>query len=87
MPSKPSELRFEEWVEASLLKVGFKDGFVHSNEFSEAYNKDLCLLSEHLLNFVKSTQLESYERLQSFKNSGTDTFLLKKIDDPQNSNN
>ena len=81
MPSKPSELRFEEWVEASLLKVGFKDSFVHSNEFSEAYDKNLCLLPEHLLNFVKSTQFETYERLQSFKDSGTDTFLLKKIDE------
>ena len=81
MPIKPSELRFEEWVEASLLRVGFKDSFVHSNEYSEAYDKDLCLLPEHLLNFVKSTQLETYERLQSFKDSGTDIFLLKKIDE------
>lgn len=81
MPSKPSELRFEEWVEASLLKKGFKDSFVHSNEFSEAYDKNLCFLPEHLLSFIKSTQSETYGRLQSFKDSGTDTFLLKKIDE------
>ena len=42
MSKKFTELRFEEWIETSLLNNEYNHSFTHSNEFETKYNKELC---------------------------------------------
>ena len=48
MSKKFTELRFEEWIEKSLLTNGYHHSFTHSNEFESKYNKEYrqSLISE-----------------------------------------
>ena len=80
MGKKFSELRFEEWIESSLLRNGYNHSFIHSNEFESLYDKDLCLIGDEVLEFIKSTQKEEYDKLQTFKESQTDSVILKTIE-------
>ena len=50
MSKKLSEYRFEEWIEKSLNKNGY-----NSRLYSE-YDKDLCLIVEDVVSFIKDTQ-------------------------------
>jgi len=77
---KYSELKFEEWIEQSLLKNGYHRSFVHSNEFSHLYDRELCLIGEEVLGFIKSTQQEEYEKLHTSIDDLTDSHILKTID-------
>lgn len=80
MSKKFTELRFEEWVEQSLLKNGYHHSFTHSNAFESKYNKELCLVEEDVIAFIKSTQPEEYNKLYSQFDSATDLHLLISID-------
>ena len=79
MSKKFTELRFEEWIEKSLLDNGYNHSFTHSNENEGRYNKDLCLVEEDVIGFIKDTQLEEYEKLQTQFDSSTDSHILKTI--------
>lgn len=80
MTKKYSELKFEEWIEQSLLQNGYHHSFVHSNEFSNLYDRELCLVGEEILWFVKSTQKEEYDKLYTSMDDLTDSHILKSID-------
>ena len=43
------------------------------------YDKDLCLVEEDVIGFIKDTQLEEYEKLQTQFDSSTDSHILKTI--------
>ena len=79
MSKKFTELRFEEWIEKSLLDNGYNHSFTHSNENEGRYDKDLCLVEEDVIGFIKDTQLEEYEKLQTQFDSSTDSHILKTI--------
>jgi type I restriction enzyme, R subunit len=80
MSKKLSEMRFEEWVEQSLLQKGFDHSFIHSNEHSSKYDKNLCLITEDVLEFLKTTQKDTYYNLFIQLDSSTDSHILKVID-------
>lgn len=40
MTKRFTELRFEEWIEQSLLARGYSDAFVHAREHESRYDKD-----------------------------------------------
>lgn len=80
MSKKYSEFRFEEWIEKSLLKNGYHRSFTHSNEFSHLYDRELCLIGEEVLRFIKSTQKEEYDKLFTSLEDLTDSHILKTID-------
>ena len=80
MSKKFTELRFEEWIEASLLKNGYVESFVHSNENEGRYDKELCLATAEVIEFIKETQGETYGRLEGQFGQNTDKELLKTID-------
>jgi len=80
MTKKFTELRFEEWIEQSLLNNGYHHSFTHSNEFENKYDKELCLVGEDVLGFIKDTQPEEYDKLFTQFESSTDTHILKTID-------
>ena len=79
MSKKFTELRFEEWIEKSLLDNGYTHSFTHSNENEGRYDKDLCLGEEDVIEFIKDTQLDEYEKLQTQFDSSTDSHILKTI--------
>ena len=79
MSKRFSELKFEQWIEHSLLLDGYNDSFVHSNELLSKYDKDLCLIPETLLDFIKSTQREQYERLEVNTGGNPDSQIIKRV--------
>ena len=79
MTKKFTELRFEEWIETSLLNNGYHHSFIHSNEFESKYDKELCLIGEDTLEFIKTTQSVEYDKLFTQFELSTDTHLLKTI--------
>ena len=80
MTKKFTELRFEEWIETSLVERGYHGSFTHSNENEGRYDKNLCLVPEDVIGFIKETQLEEYEKLETQFDSSTDSHILKTID-------
>ena len=75
MSKKLSEYRFEEWIEKSLNKNGF------ITRLYPEYDKNLCLIIEDVIGFIKDTQQEEYEKLYSQFDSSTDSHLCKTIND------
>jgi type I restriction enzyme R subunit len=75
MSKKLSEYRFEEWIEKSLISNGYISGE------SDKYNKDLCLLTEDVIGFIKETQQKEYDKLFVQFDSSTDQHLCKTIND------
>lgn len=80
MSKKYNELGFEEWIEYSLLQNGYHRNFTHSNELSHLYDRELCLIGEEVLGFIKSSQKEEYEKLFTSLEELTDSHILKTID-------
>ena len=80
MGKKFTEVRFEEWIEISLLKNKYTHSFTHSNEFESKYDKELCLVEDDVLEFIKSTQEEEYDKLYTQFDTSTDSHILKTID-------
>lgn len=80
MSKKFTELRFEEWIEKSLLNNGYHHSFTHSNEFESKYDKELCLIGEDILEFIKITQSEEYNKLYTQFELSTDKQILKTVD-------
>ena len=80
MSKKFTELRFEEWIEKSLLNNGYHHSFTHSNEFESKYDKELCLVEEDIIEFIKISQQEEYDKLYTQFDSSTDSHILKTID-------
>lgn len=80
MSKKLSEMRFEEWIEQSLLLNGYDHSFIHSNENEQRYDKELCLITEDVIGFIQSTQQDEYDKLQLQFETSTDNHILKTID-------
>jgi type I restriction enzyme, R subunit len=77
---KYNELEFEEWIEYSLLQNGYHRNFTHSKDSSHLYDRELCLIGEEVLEFIKSSQKEEYDRLFLSLDTLTDSHILKTID-------
>ena len=73
MSKKLTEYRFEEWVEQSLHSQGYT-----SRLYSE-YDKDLCLIVEDIVGFIKDTQEEEYTKLYAQFDESTNSNLCKTI--------
>jgi len=80
MSKKYNELGFEQWIEYSLLQNGYHRNFTHSNELSHLYDRELCLIGEEVLGFIKSSQKEDYDKLFTSTEELTDSHILKTID-------
>ena len=75
MSKKLSEYRFEEWIEKSLNNNGY------TTRLYTEYDKDLCLIVEDVVGFIKDTQPKEYDKLYSQFDSSTDSHLCKTIND------
>ena len=73
--NKPSESRFEKHIELSLVKQGYK-AMYHT-----AYDKNLCQIPEELIEFIKATQKEQYDKLFTQFHDNTDAHIAKAVND------
>jgi len=69
-PQKYTEQNFEEHIEEYLLDSGYK------KRLPEEYNKDMCLIFEDVLGFIKATQPKEYENVEKQYGAETDEKLL-----------
>lgn len=69
----PTEKRFEEHIEDNLKTVGYT-----TTHFSE-YDRNLCLIRDHVIDFIKRTQPEEWGRLQEIYDVDTENKILSRI--------
>lgn len=67
------EQDFEEHIEEHLLNAGYH------KRLPEDYDKELCLIPDEVLNFIKTTQPKEYEKLQKQYASDTDNKLCYNL--------
>jgi type I restriction enzyme, R subunit len=72
-PTHPTEKKFEDHIEHHLKQSGY------DSVDPTLYDKDLCLISNKILGFIKSTQEKTYQKLELQYGSETDTKLCKRI--------
>ena len=69
------EIGFEEFIEQELQKLhNFRV------RMASSYDKELCVDKELVLEFVKTSQLESWEKLTEQYGSEVDNEFLKRLD-------
>lgn len=69
----PTEKRFEEHIEDHLKTVGYS-----TLHFSE-YDRNLCLIRDRVIDFIRSTQPEQWGRLQEIYDVDTENKILARI--------
>jgi len=68
-----SEKNFETTIETQLLNIGYRKGNAKN------YDRQLCLIPEDILNFIKTTQLKEWEKFQTLYQEEAPQKLLKRI--------
>ena len=69
----PTEKRFEEHIEDHLKTIGYS-----TTHFSE-YDRNLCLIRDQVIDFIKRTQPEEWDRLQEIYEVDTENKILSRI--------
>ena len=78
----PTEKRYEEHIEKELNSL-LDDGLqfhskVHQRD-DEWYDKNLCVIGEEFIEFLKSTQKDTYDTLRKKYVENTDKNILKRL--------
>ena len=60
-PISPNEKRFEEHIERELNSLNF-----YSRNYND-YDRELCLIQDEVIDFIKDTQPEKWKKLNSYK--------------------
>ncbi|MBK8663300.1 MAG: type I restriction endonuclease subunit R [Ignavibacteriales bacterium] len=71
----PTEKRFEEYIETSLLSQGYST--IHYSE----YDKQLCLIPDEVMTFLRESQPDPYKNLFPRQSKSTTMSVLKHISD------
>ncbi len=69
----PTEKRFEEHIEDHLKTVGY------STLHFSGYDRNLCLIRDQVINFIRSTQPEQWGRLQEIYDVDTENKVLARV--------
>jgi len=69
----PTEKKFEEHIEDHLKTVGYS-----TLHFSE-YDRNLCLIRDQVIDFIRDTQPEQWGRLQEIYDVDTENKILARI--------
>ena len=72
-PISPNEKRFEDHIERELNSLNFI-----SRNYKD-YDRELCLINEEVVDFLKDTQPEKWEKLSEINGTQTEKKLLKRI--------
>lgn len=71
----PTEKRFEIYIESRLNSIGF------NSRLSSEYDRDLCLIREDVINFIRETQPEAWSKLEEIHGTDAENRVLKRISD------
>lgn len=69
------EKNFEDYIELKLIESGYEA------RKTDSFMKDLCLISDDLIGFIKDTQPKQFEKLSNQYGVQTKKKLLKRISD------
>ena len=69
----PTEERFEEHIEEQLCSIGYSQA--HFNE----YDRGLCLIKDQVINFIKTTQPEEWDRLTTNYGMDAENKILSRL--------
>ncbi len=72
MPTYTEE-NFEDHIEAQLNRAGYR------SRQPAIYNKDLCLIPNETLQFIRDTQLEEYQKLERQYEEKTPVNLINRV--------
>jgi type I restriction enzyme R subunit len=70
---RPTEKKFEDHIESHLNSVGY--GSTHYND----YDRNLCLIRDQVIEFIKTTQPEEWGRLSEIYDVDTGNKILSRI--------
>ena len=70
---RPTEKKFEDHIEYHLNSVGY--GSIHFND----YDRNLCLIRDQVIEFIKTTQPEEWGRLTEIHDVNTKNKILSRI--------
>jgi type I restriction enzyme R subunit len=69
----PTEKKFERYIEHYLNSIEYKS--IHY----EKYDRNLCLIKDEVLNFIKKTQKDSLKKLQDIYEDDTENRVFNRI--------
>ena len=69
----PTEKKFENHIEKYFNSIEYKS--IHY----EKYDRDLCLIKEEVLDFIKKTQKDSWKKLQDIYEEDVENKVLNRI--------
>lgn len=79
----PTEKRYEEYIESYLTSL-VDDGLQFTSRIHKTtddwYDKNLCLIGDDFIQFLKETQSDTYETLLKKYGDKTDLHILKRLD-------
>ena len=79
----PTERRYEEHIERELNSL-LDDGLQFHSKIHQRndswYDKDLCVVGDEFIDFLKETQKETYDTLQKKYGENTNKNILKRLD-------
>lgn len=70
---KPSEKKFEDHIEANLLKQGYITG-----HFAD-YDRDSCLIKDDVIGFIKTTQPNKWKKLVEIYEDDVEAKVISRI--------
>ena len=80
----PTERRYEEYIESYLTSL-VDDGLQFTSRIHKTtdgwYDKNLCLVGEDFIQFLKDTQKDTYDTLLKKYGDNTDSNILKSRND------
>ena len=69
----PTEERFEEHIEKQLCSIGYSQA-----NFNE-YDRGLCLIKDRVIDFIKTTQPEEWDRLTTIYGMDAENKILSRL--------
>jgi len=69
----PTEKKFEEHIEKHLCSIGY------TSAHFEEYDRSLCLIKDQVINFIKTTQPEKWDRLTEIYGLDAENKILNRI--------
>lgn len=79
MAEGTKEIHLEEHIVKYLTNIAQPEFPEYTEKDNSCYDKDLCLIPEDLIGFIKETQLKKYEALQVQYGANTDLKILELV--------
>ena len=81
MAEGTKEFHFEEHIVKYLTKIARPEFPEYTEKENSCYDKDLCLIPEDVIGFIKDTQPRKFEALSVQYGTATETKILERVAD------